>query len=97
MRHEIRQSLIALLSSDPSVTASALQLALAALDGKGMEDNGRSDRALSRREVARQLGCTPATVSRYAARGLIHRVTLGKHGLRASGYSASSIQGLFRK
>lgn len=80
----------AALSNDPSVSAEQKMRAISVLEGK----HHGNDYGISRQEVAKKLRCTPQTVSRYARRGLIRKLSFGKDGSRASCYSAHSVEQL---
>ena len=71
--------------------------ALAVLQGRdeGTNTNGGDlDRAITRSEAAKMLGVDPHTVTRYAVRGLVRRLTFGTTHARASRYSLKSVQAL---
>lgn len=65
-----------------------------ALTGRDGGNAATADRAVTRKEAARILGCDPHTVTAYAKRGLIRRLTLGSSGVRASRYSMASVMQL---
>ena len=89
MTEETRSTLTTLFDADPSIS-SQQKLAVFAVLENGWP-SGPADRALTRGEVAKMLSIHPQTVSLYAKRGFIRKISCGAIGKRASRYSARSV------
>lgn len=90
-----RTAIVTIWNADPSIGPDQQRDLIAFLDGKPKDSSYlQGDRALTREQVATQLGVTPHTVTVYANRGLIRRLNFGRSGGRASRYSADSVRQL---
>ena len=100
MKAQTRAILTPVLDGDDSITATERAAVFDILErraGAAKTECDR-DRVISRAEVARLLNCSPKTISRYAARGIIRPIRLGAMGRRASsGYSLKSVEALIEK
>lgn len=99
MTKSTRDGVRALCGADPTITTAQLNAALMELEGKGptsLTTQEPMDRLLNRKQVAKILGVSSSTVSDYAKRGLISKVTPGKHAKRARGYSEKSVRELIK-
>lgn len=100
MMQSTRTAVVAILRADPSITREQANAALDALEGRtaaGVAVAAPTDRVLTRRQVAEIMGVDRATVSRYAAKGLIKAFRFGAKGRAASGYSAESVRKLLER
>ena len=79
---------------DPSIDRARLRDGLRVIAGEiaAAVAADAEDRLVSRKEAARILGVSLATISAYASQGIIRPVRLGAIGARASGYSLKSIR-----
>ena len=101
-RELIKTTLKSAAMIDPTLTADRQAAALDALDGRGAAtaegaDGKKRDYVLRRAEVAERFKCSPKSVTRYAQRGIIRPVRLGKKGERSLGYSGLSVEEAIEK
>ena len=96
MLKSTRSAIKAICHTDPSITESQRETAMAALEGKTeKESNDRPFiRAYARGEVAAFLGVTPKTVTGYAKRGLLIPLYTGAGAKRARSYTGESVMAL---
>lgn len=89
-----RTALVAILATDASITPAERAAILDACDGRTAtpESTNDADSVVPRREAAKLLGVTPATITRYARLGIVQRVCFGAGRQRASGFSRKSIR-----
>ena len=94
-----KNAINAICATDPSITPAMLKQALHILDGKtatAFTDPEPMDRVLTRQQVAEIMHKDVRTVSVYARKGLIRKISCGELGKRASGYSEQSVRELMR-
>lgn len=77
-------------------TISKAQRAAVLTTLKGGADGKRTARTMTRREVCSLLGVSPKTVYNYARAGYLKRVKTTPHGVRACGFTASSVEAVVR-
>ena len=86
MKEQTRVIIRTLLEGDETVTAEVKKAILSAMNG-----TEKKRRMIVKKEVARILGCHPASVCRYVKRGHIHPVRLSCRKVR---YCADEIESL---
>ena len=88
-----RDAVRAMCGTDPTISKAQENAVLLALDGSTIEENATPiDRALTRKEVARLIGCDPHSVLGYARKGLIRGLTCGDKLGRFRRYSGASVR-----
>lgn len=89
------KTIAALLAADPSIKEETAQAALAILRGKASpKKTPMTDKMLTRAEVAKMLGASKETVTRWAVSGKIRRVMGFGKCRKAKGYSFNSVMRL---
>lgn len=96
-RQLITATFAAAAAIDPTITPERTAAALDALDGRittaeTVEAATPADRVLTRDEVAKILGCSTKSVTRYGQAGIIRPLKFGANRRKAFGYSAQSVQ-----
>lgn len=97
MLKSTRDGVRAICAADPSLSTAQVNAAILELDGKGNAlpiNTSVADRVLSRKQTADLLHVSLSTLSQYAKRGLLKSVRLGSKGIRANGYTESSVRKL---
>lgn len=94
-RQLVTATFTAAAALDPTFTPELQAAALAVLDGNLLttqEAPTPADRVMTRDEVAKVLGCSTKTVTRYGQTGIIRPLKFGANRRKAFGYSAQSVQ-----
>ena len=90
----ITATLAAAATLDPTLTPERQATALAALEGNVLPvpETAPLDHVMTRDEVAKMLGCSTKTVTRYGQSGISRPLKCGANRRKAFGYSAQSVQ-----